>query len=265
MNKTRFSEDIDIKIKEYLNNKAEEVLINEDMFNKIQGGITMKKINRKFTLKTGLIAAAICIATTATCIGAVKGGIWVSSSSEMNELSEMPSESLLNDKVGFIPKYVDSFEGGFKFNSFNFSEDTYNGKSGDEKIEVKRARFTYTKNNTNKDQILSLSAEKMDEELFEIELHEYEETPHKYKGCNIYYYGVNAKYVPEDYKINTEEEELINKGLLTISYGTDEVQEINNKSVCWYKDGIRYSILNMGYDDISKEQMIKMAKNVIDK
>lgn len=125
MNQKRFSDDIDIKIKDCLKNMTEEISINENMFNKIQGGIAMKKTTRRFTLKTALIAAAICITATATCIAAVKGGMWFGSSSLLNESYEMPNESVLNNKVGFVPKYVDYFECGFKFESFNFSHETY--------------------------------------------------------------------------------------------------------------------------------------------
>lgn len=35
--------------------------------------------------------------------------------------------------------------------------------------------------------------------------------------------------------------------------------------VCGYEDGIKYLILNMVYDDVDKDAMIKMAKDVINK
>lgn len=265
MNQKRFSDDIDIKIKDCLKNTSEEISINENMFNKIKGGITMKKTTRRFKLKTALIAAAICATATVTCIASVKGGMWFGSSSLLNELYEMPNESVLNNKVGFVPKYVDYFEGGFKFESFNFANETYKDESGKEAYKGKSAHFTYKRDNTVKGQTLSLLAKKIDEDLFKMGVEKYKEAPQEYKGYKIYYNAVHAKYVPEDYEPNKEEEELMNKGLLTISYGTDKVEESNNKFVCWYEDGIEYSILNMGYDDVSKEQMIKMAQSVIDK
>lgn len=35
--------------------------------------------------------------------------------------------------------------------------------------------------------------------------------------------------------------------------------------MCWYEDGIEYLILNIAYDDVDKDAMIKMAKDVINK
>ena len=45
----------------------------------------------------------------------------------------------------------------------------------------------------------------------------------------------------------------------------DEISEDTMQSVSWYKDGISYSILNSNYNDVSKEDMIKMAKDIINK
>ena len=60
-----------------------------------------------------------------------------------------------------------------------------------------------------------------------------------------------------------EEEELCNRGLLQIGYGTDKITEDNTQYVSWYEDGMLYSLMNFNYDDLSKDDMINMAKEII--
>ena len=60
---------------------------------------------------------------------------------------------------------------------------------------------------------------------------------------------------------------MISEGKLQIGYGDPSIEqsEDNIQEVSWYEDGIEYTIMNWNYDDISKDQMIDMAKQVIDK
>ena len=53
---------------------------------------------------------------------------------------------------------------------------------------------------------------------------------------------------------------------MQIGYGaeSDEIEESNTQHVSWYEDGILYSIMNFNYDDLSKDDMINMAKEIID-
>lgn len=256
------NKDIDKEIIECLNNKAEEVSAPDDMFFKIRGGIGMKHSNKRFTLKTGLIAAAICIAATATCVAATKGGSWFASSSILTESKEMPAASTLNDKVGFVPKYVDSFDGGFKFKSFNFGNQSYTDESKKETYAGKSADFEYARNDEEKNQYLSLSAIKIDEKEIQ---HEANEEKTNYNNVDIYYTSFQYKSVPEDYVKTEEDLKLESEGKLQIGYGADKTSEDTMQSVSWYQDGISYSILNSNYNDVSKDDMIKMAKDIIDK
>lgn len=45
----------------------------------------------------------------------------------------------------------------------------------------------------------------------------------------------------------------------------ESINEYSSQSVCGYEDGIEYLILNIAYDDVNKDTMVKMAKSVIDK
>ena len=60
---------------------------------------------------------------------------------------------------------------------------------------------------------------------------------------------------------------MIDEGSLQIGYGdpSDKIEEDNNQTVSWYENGIEYMIMNSNYDDLTKDKMIDMAKEVIDK
>lgn len=91
--------------------------------------------------------------------------------------------------------------------------------------------------------------------------------PVEYKGVKVYYYAYKYKAVPDGYKVTEEEQKMIDDGSLQVGYGnpSSEPEEYNTQNVSWYEDGIEYLIMNWNYDDLTKDQMIDMAKEVIDK
>jgi hypothetical protein len=107
-----------------------------------------------------------------------------------------------------------------------------------------------------------MSAEKIEQKYFD-ENTSKNVTSVEYNGIKIEYTSSQYKSVPEGYNPTEEEKELENKGLLQIGYGSDEIKVSQNQSVMWYEDGISYIILNMDYTELSKDDMINMAKEVI--
>lgn len=273
--KRNFDDDIDERITECLNNKADMVSAPEDMYFKVRNEILKKDkggfFNMKFGFlraKTVLIAGILCVATTVTCVAATNNGMsWYGSSSVRNEVKVFPNEDKVKNAVGFIPKYVESFDGGFKFESFNHSDDQLENEAGDIVVKTKSAQFEYSKDGADKNQYLNFCAEKIDEEYFNEETADQNEEISEYKGIKIYYNSNKYKAVPEGYTVTEEEQKMIDDGSLQVGYGdpSDEVHEENHQSVCWYEDGIKYLILNSNYDDTNKDQMIEMAKQVINK
>ena len=262
------NKDIDKEITEYLNNKAEEASAPDDMFFKIRGEVLRRNergfLNMKFgrlKIKTLLAAGVLCIATTITCIAATRGA-WISSSSHLTEITKFPTENVVKDTVGFLPKYVESFDGGFEFKSFNFSNNEIQGDNGKTTLQTKSADFRYSRNDEEKNQYLSLSAIKIDEKEIQ---HEANEEKTNYNNVDIYYTTFQYKAVPVDYEKTEEDLKLESEGKLQIGYGAHEISEDTMQSVSWHQDGISYSILNSNYNDVSKEDMIKMAKDIINK
>ncbi|MBN1040133.1 hypothetical protein DVW12_15680 [Clostridium botulinum] len=270
----KLNDSLDKKITECLNKKSDEISAPENMFFKIRAGILNEKNENRGVLfnmkirflkaKTMIVAGLLCIATTVTCVAATGGLHWNSSTSRMNEINKFPTEDVVKKTVGYCPKYVDEFSNGFKFKSFNFSDSSLENDNGNSVLKTKDADFNYKRDGARKDQILSLEATPISEEYFNKGL-ENEKDFIEYSGLKIYYNNFKYKAVPVDYVESEEESKLIQEGTLQIGFGADEISEFNTQSVIWYEDGIQYLIMNMAYDDVDKDQMIEMAKTVINK
>lgn len=265
-----FNENIDQKIKECLIDKSDNASVPENMFFKIRNEILKEKDNKGvFTMKHKLlkpkaliIAGMLLVVTSATCVATTNHFITFGSSSHRTETESFPSENKVKESVGFTPKYVESFSNGFKFNTFNYSNNEVRDDKGAAIQKYKGADFEYKKEGSNKNQSLTMSAEKIDQKYLN-------EDKSKnilsvdYNGIKIEYTSNQYKAVPEGYKPTDEEKELEDKGLLQIGYGSDETKVSQTQAVMWYEDGISYCILNMDYTELSQEDMINMAKEVI--
>lgn len=265
----KFNEDIDRKIIDCLNNETKNISSTDNMFFKIRGGIAMRnekklKNNRlKFSKsKTVVAGLALCVVTTVGALAATNGGLsWISSTNNLLQINKFPTEEKVESTVGFAPKYVENFECGFKFDSFNFSNESLKDEAGNSVFQTKGADFEYTRKGAKKGQSLSLHATPVYKGEGEMDkTNSYKED---YNGIELIYSNFKYKSVPEDYKPTEEEKALVANGELQIGYGSSEISETSTQHVFWEENGVRYSILNMGYDDITKDQMIEMAKEVI--
>lgn len=269
--KGKLNEDIDKKIIECLNNKAEEISDSDNMFFKIraeilkknEGGFLNMKIGR-LKVKTMVIAGILCIATTITCVAATNSSYWISSSSKVNDIKQFPTADTVKKTVGYLPKYVESFKGGFKFDSMHLANSSLIGDDGKTVIKTKDAYFTYTRDESKKNQSLFMTATAIDEGYFNEDI-DHKNAITEYNDVKLYYNSIQRKVVPEDYKQTEEELKLIEEGALDMAFGSDEVEEYKSQSVSWYENGISYLIMNMDYNDVGKDEMIDMAKTVINK
>lgn len=268
--KKSYDEKIDRYIKKCLSDETDGISASDDMFFKIRNEILGKEEKRNFNMKykflkpkTALIAGIICVLTTVTCVAATNLSGWYGSSSKLTETTAFPTETKVNEKMGFTPKYVKSFSNGFKFATFNYSNNEIKNEKGDAVDKFKGADFDYKRENSEKDQYLNMSAYKKEEKYQDENTLNNCDTE-EYKGITIEYNSSLYKAVPPDYQPSEEEKQLQEKGMLQIGYGSDEITVDECQSVTWYEDGISYCILNSNYTDLTQEDMINMAKEVID-
>ncbi|NOW05249.1 hypothetical protein [Clostridium beijerinckii] len=266
------NENIDKKIKECLIDKSKSASVPENMFFKIRNEILKEKDDKGvFSMKhkllrpkTIIIAGMVIIATSVSVVAATNLSGIFGSTSLLTEIKTFPNKDKVKENVGFTPKYVEAFKNGFKFNTFNYSNEERRDEKGIAVEKYKTAEFDYIKEGSKKEQSLSMFAKKIDQKYFD-ENTSKNVTSIEYNGVKIEYSSSQYKSVPEGYNPTEEEKELQDKGLLQIGYGSesDEIKVSQNQSVMWYEDGISYSIFNMNYTELSKDDMINMAKEVI--
>ena len=271
--KKNFNEDLDKKITHYFNNETKNISAPDNMFFKVRSEIMKKEkggfLNMKlgfFKVKTILAAAAICILTTATCGAVSNNGFSIMGrSSHLSDVYKFPTEDKVKSDVGFLPKYVESFDGGFEFKLFNSSDKELQNDVGNTISYGRGANFEYERSNSKKEQYLIVSADKFDENYIDLSSQQPNDEISEYNGIELSYNKSKYKAVPPDYRPTEEEEAEVEYGSLQIGYGADEITVDNHQSVCWNQDGIQYCIINSNYDDLTKEDMLKMAKDIIDK
>ncbi|NFH69991.1 hypothetical protein FDC35_10615 [Clostridium botulinum] len=269
----KLNENIDKKIIDCLNKKSDEISAPENMFFKIRAGILKKNegglFNMKFKFskpKVAILVGLLCIVTTVTGVAASTNGLsWSVSSGMFNDINKFPTADKVNDAVGFLPKYVESFNGDFEFKSFNFSNEDLKKDDGEVVTSTKTAIFEYKRNGASTNQYLNLNAQKVEEKYTGSNAENSYNDVVYYNNLKIDYHSFKYKGVPEKYVPTDEELKMVDEGTLQIGYGLDKITEDNMQCVSWYENGIQYIILNSNYNDISKDQMIEMAKTVINK
>lgn len=260
--------DFDEKMKQFFNEytsgkePSDNLLkkINDNILNEKKGGFTMK-----INIKKSVVAIGACLAFGVTCFAAANINSWVSYSSQATEVTHLPSEAEILAVSDFVPKYAASL-GEFDFESFNYSNREGRDSKDNSVIKLRDLNFSYNRSDDKKfsdKEILVVDSSKVSKELFENEgLDTKEKTD--ISGVSVYYKCDNYKFVTPDYKPTDEENELVDKGELFISYGAAENYNSVSQSVIWYDDesGIQYLILGIDVG-LEKEEMLKMAETII--
>ena len=200
-----------------------------------------------------VIAATFILTTSAFALGKVTS--LVSVTSNIPTYRTIPSNEKINKDLGFTPKLIEKFKNGYVFKSGHISKT----EGLDENKEVvgksKVASFEYKKDNNRLTLFMEgkmLGESDKNEELVE-----------NYNGVDLYYYSYTNKIVPADYKM-TEQDKLDEKsGKFVFSYGSSKTEIYKQTFVNWKDGDVYYSFLATD-SDLTKDDLVKMAKEIID-
>lgn len=271
----KFSKSFESEIKKCMVQKSENVDVPENMFKKIEYQIKNQKgemdMNKKLKLKKVAIVVAACMAIAGTAIASQKISSWTSVSSDISKdskVEDFESVQKLEEKLGYSPKYTKSLPNGFEFKSASIS--TSNGKDADGNLVTQSNRLSiyYDRENRNENEYLSFSISNINKSIFNQDL-EYSAKTHKsiqYNNLTLYYNETKYKFVPEDYELTEQDKKDMEAQVLQISVGSEEIEYSTIQSIQWYDDDNQISYLLMGSDtELTQEQMVEMAKTIIDK
>ena len=262
MGKPDMNQFYDKCIKEALNSKANGITpsgallgrISAEINDKKKENISMNKILQSRMMKPIIIAALVLIITTTAGFAATQISSFRSSSTPGDDFDQFPTAQQVEKAVNYVPDYVESFSNGFYFKDASIHNTEALDADSNKVMEYKGITFHYT--DTKGDaQFNGISG------LPEDAVANTEES--LYGEISLTYSQITNKVVPEGYVPTEEEKQEMDQGLLWIAEGSEKVEVSDIQWVKWVKDGVVYSLMDMGYG-VEKDELLEMAKEVID-
>lgn len=253
MNKTEFDE----KMKNMLHECADDLHAPDTMKTRVDFALRSAQVKprHRWGKRIAVLAAVAVIAVTGAFAAGGFGSI--TSHSWANQRMSLAQTQEHMDQAGVEFTLPESI-GGFTF-SHGYDADTLAESAAGEREQVKEVNAEYEKDGVT----LNFSAHKVytvfsDEESSDPEPDEVQEV----NGVTLSFRDSHYRFVPPDYEPSDEEKKLERRGELTISYGSDEVEDRQFQSVIWEKDGMSYILY--GFDTgLDSEEMLSMAAELV--
>lgn len=145
------------------------------------------------------------------------------------------------EKAGFRMDMKERFENGYGFEKICVQDTVARDEQDKEVLTYRDIDVTYRNQSGYR---LSLHAY---QKLEEIPMTDHDAALTRVIGdISVDYYLDHYKNVPPNYELTAEDELWEQQPGNFISYGVDEVEETDVSFLCWEKDGICYSIMDMG-------------------
>lgn len=167
----------------------------------------------------------------------------------------------VEEKLGYHFHVPESIAEGYSDPELSIVDEAVAGEDGDVLYSYKSASVNYTKDGAGWICVNATRREDLEDETSEnvAEL-DYDERK-EIDGFLVDVTTQNYKFVPEDYELTPEDQTAIDKGDLTVSYGTEEISEMIISSASFDIDGIAYLIVDA--NGSNAESMYAMAEKVI--
>ncbi|MCI1930237.1 MAG: hypothetical protein LKJ13_00920 [Clostridia bacterium] len=244
-------EKFDEFIKDALEKKAETVTPSCFLLQRIKAETAERKRKENFSMKIfsakKLVVLGVVALMSVSCYAAAKM-TGVVASSKNNEITSVSDIGKYDKKLGFTPKYVDSFDNGYKFTRGGTG--TTHGVDEDGNSvgkEYNTLNLTY-KNDKGQNVMLMIDGG----------------NPYTDNGENTTgYTNQTYKFVPPDYQLTDEDKKEEASGDIVISYGSDKVEIQKMESYMWQDEGLYYT-LTAADCNLGEKEMKNMAKQIND-
>ncbi len=110
---------------------------------------------------------------------------------------------------------------------------------------------------------LMLKAEIMSEDDYNAQCPKVNVKTDNYAGKELTFASRTLYYVPDDFEMNDSIQKLIDDGYAEIMYGNTMNEAISMQKICWYEDGIGYTITAY-YHNFTFEDLTELAHYYID-
>ena len=213
--------------------------------------INMKKsFGKKFAV---VVAAVAAISVTAVGAGKV---VSMSSSRNMFDVVDTVEKTEEQAKdAGIDINIVDKFDNGYTFKEGYVGDVDHWDDSGNKVATTKNLSATYVLGDAS----VYLDADQKNDESEYVD-YVLEEN---YDGTDIYTYEWTNKFVPADYEMTEQDKIDEAEGKVVFSYGSDEVEVNEIKTVKFVKDNTQVTLLDMD-SNVDMGELVNMLKTVID-
>lgn len=161
------------------------------------------------------------------------------------------------EKAGFQMDVIEQFGNGYRFDSIEVSDTVGRDDQWREVLTYRETRVVYRNQSGNR---LYLHAH---QKLEEIVASDHGPAQSRSIGnITVNYYLDHYKNVPADYQLTEEDKLWEQQPGNFISYGSDAVEKNDVSFVCWEKDGVCYSIMDL-YAKESPDTLFAMAGALI--
>ena len=213
--------------------------------------INMKKsFGKKFAV---VVAAVAAISVTAVGAGKI---VSMSSSRNIHDAVDTVEKTEEQAKdAGIEINIIDKFDNGYTFKEGYVGDVDHWDESGSKVAVTKNLSATYTLDGAQ----IYLDVDQIVDELGEPE-YVLEEN---YNGTDIYTYEWTNKFVPADYEMTEQDKADEADGKVVFSYGSDEVETKEIKTVKFVKDNTQVMLMDMD-SNVDMGELVNMLKTVID-
>ncbi|MDO5155757.1 MAG: hypothetical protein Q4D51_07310 [Eubacteriales bacterium] len=213
------------------------------------------EIKKKFWMSKVAVAglAIVLMGTTVFAAGKITAiNMTTNTANTIKKYEKMLKQSEQLDIESNIPE---SFQNGYAFDHANVGNMT---AVDDKNHPVKKAKVldvTYAKKGAE-DICLSIQPQIDAEDVIQ------ENQKRTIEGLDVLYFEATYKFVPIDYQLTEEDKENEKKMDYIISYGSDQVEVKQNKTIYFIKDDKAYSL--SGFDSkLSANEWFEMAEELI--
>lgn len=258
------SRKLDSLIQETLEDGASNITMSSDLQKQIKQEVRNKskeeyKMKRFSMKKVILLAAALCLMVSMAAVAGGKVTGWVTSSNpsepDMVSFAELEKAEA---KMGHSIQAIEAFSNGFQFKQGSIKEVNELDDSGVVMGTFPEITLDYSKGSS----LISYYIYPLEKATGDEKHKTVVSIP--YGDYTLIYTADTYKFVPPDYEVTQEETDLMEAGQLYISYGSSkvEVEEIIN--IGWADADLHYSLMSFGDTAMTQDQLVAMAKEIID-
>ncbi len=254
---------LDALIEETLHERSEKVFLSEMKKRQILKAAKSNKEERKMRWnkkRTVVVAvAAMCLMGSMAALAAGKivgysGGHGV----DNPEFAVYADLEKSEEMAGFSVKAVEQFDNGYAFQKGFIIDVNANDENGQVVDTFKEVKVLYGKDGRE----IFLNVQKKRPEYTESTTGNPEKI--SYGEITMTYTEDHYKFVPPDYTLTEEDQKAMDSGELYVSYGSREIELTDFYGLIWEEDGIQYLVQDHGDGALKKDELVKMAQQIID-